>query len=327
MKVILLVAGRGVRLLPYTSGVPKPLVPVGNRPLLGHILEAFSGIHVDELILITGHLSSQIERYVADVYTRPFRIIEQTNLDGTGGAVHAARVHIDCPVLVVFGDALFDIGLSRSTEMPSGNIIWTQTVDDFQNYGIVHGDTAGRMKEIIEKPKSDVGRQANIGIYFVSDYQLLLECLGEVMAGPSIKGEYFFTYALNGMVKHGANIAIREAAAWHDCGRLHALLAAQGAHFSRHIPPAKQHRPGVTIIEPTIIDADVELEDCVIGPNVSIGAGCRIKSSRVHHTIIGRNCALHQVTLEQVLLGDGTHMSGQNYKGFIAGHGQVRQAD
>ena len=103
----------------------------------------------------------------------PYRNVSQQRLDGTGGAVNAAIDHIDCPALIVFGDLIFDADLSGLLKRPDQNVIWTQTVEDYQRFGIVQTDKLGGMKAIVEKPKHDVGRKANIGVYYVSAHRAL----------------------------------------------------------------------------------------------------------------------------------------------------------
>ncbi len=143
MKVVLLLAGRGTRLLPMTETMPKPLLPVAGAPVLEHILKPLRALPIEELIVVTGHLGEHIEAYLREFYRIPFRNVTQTRLDGTGGAVHAAIDHIDCPALIVFGDSIFAADLSGLIERPDQNVIWAQTVEDYQRFGIVQTDELG----------------------------------------------------------------------------------------------------------------------------------------------------------------------------------------
>src|SRR5205823_1799416 len=135
----------------------------------------------------------------------------------------------------------------------------------------------GNMKVIIEKPKIDVGHMANIGLYYVSDHRALRESLHRIMMGPAIKGEYYFTYALNDMVKNGYPFQVREVDSWDDCGDLNSFLATNQRLLSATNGALPGGYSGIEIIPPVAVDENVELQDCVIGPDVTIRSGTRIR--------------------------------------------------
>lgn len=322
MKVIILLAGKGTRFLPLTRTVPKPLIPVGGEAVLSHILATLHPLEIDELILVTGYLSEEIETFVRAHYGGPVQIVQQHALDGTGGAVNAARAHIDGPVLIIFGDTLFDADLRFLNTGGSRNLIWTRSVDDPERFGIVQKNEAGTMERIIEKPRHDVGRQANIGLYYISDHSALLAGLDHVMGGNAIGGEYFFTYALNHMVENGHPIDVLDVDGWHDCGTLDALLATN-AYLLEQDRRAEEQTPGVEIIDPVRIHDSAVLEDCRIGPNVTIGAGSRITGSQIANSIVAADCDLASVTLDGSLVGPGETIKGKNLQGCIAANGET----
>src|SRR6267143_5510407 len=114
MKVIVPRAGKGTRLLPLTKRVPKPLVRVAGRPVMDYVMDAVgrAGLHVDELIVITGHLKDVVERYIVTHYDVKATFVEQKTLDGTAGAINLARPYVDSPVLIIFVDTVFEADLS-----------------------------------------------------------------------------------------------------------------------------------------------------------------------------------------------------------------------
>ena len=325
MKVILLLAGKGVRFLPLTERLPKPLIRVAGASVLEHILRSIARLEVSEIILITSHLSAQIEAFMAQHYRGVYRIIRQDKLDGTGGAVYAARDHIDGPVLVLFGDTIFEADLSCLKERPHENVIWTRHVEDFQRFGIVQTGEAGNMAVIVEKPPVDVGRNANIGLYYLADHQALWSALERVMKGASINGEYYFTYALNHMVKNGHSIRVANVNAWHDCGTLSALIETNQQLLLQETKSQTLQFEGVTVVPPVWIEEGAILRDCQIGPNVTIEAGCNIVSSKIKHSLVGRNCVLRNVELTQSLVGPGESLSDVIVERSIVAHGEVKQ--
>src|SRR5438552_19028049 len=102
MKVIMPMAGKGTRLLPLTKRVPKPLLNVAGRPVMDYVMDALGRAgQLDALIIITGHLKEKVEEYVRKHYDIPARVIEQTVLDGTAGAVCLGRRYVVAPVSVL----------------------------------------------------------------------------------------------------------------------------------------------------------------------------------------------------------------------------------
>ncbi len=296
---------------------------MAGAPVLEHILTPLRALPIQELIVVTGHLGAHIEAYLREFYARPYRNITQERLDGTGGAVNAAIDHIDCPVLIVFGDSIFDADLSGLLKRPEQNVIWTQTVEDYQRFGIVQTDKLGDMEEIVEKPKHDVGRKANIGVYYVSAHRALRDSLQRIMTLPPINGEYYFTYALNDMVKTGESFKVIETDSWHDCGDLASMLATNRRLLAaaNRVPP--HGFSGVTIIPPVAIHEDAHLQDCRIGPDVSIGSGSRITSSNISNAIVARNCLLDNVVVRNSIVGDGEKLTHVDLQGFIAANGKA----
>ena len=100
MKVIVPLAGKGTRLLPLTRRVPKPLVHVAGRPVMDYVMDALSGLDIEELIVITGHLKDVVQQYIVEKYDVAARFVEQKTLDGTAGAINLARPYVDGPVLI-----------------------------------------------------------------------------------------------------------------------------------------------------------------------------------------------------------------------------------
>jgi glucose-1-phosphate thymidylyltransferase len=326
MKAVLLLAGKGTRFLPLTENIPKPLIQVAGAPVLAHILASLRQVKIDELILITGYLDDHIRSYMHDSYPDPYRIIRQDRLDGTGGAVYAAKDYLDGPVLVVFGDTIFEADLSGLNGNQTDNLIWTRSVEDYQRFGIVQTDAHGHMREIIEKPQIDIGRNANIGLYFIADHRAFLAGLERVMAKPPINGEYYVTYALNDMVTNGCTIKVKTVQGWHDCGTLGALVATNNHLLAAGQSAPVQNQPGVTIIPPVRIAEGVHLQDCNIGPNVTIAEGCRITSSSIAHSIIGPNCNLDILVVNQSLIGEDTRLSRKTIESCIVANGKIRSA-
>ena len=146
-----LVGGLGTRLGALTATTPKPILPCGGRPFLFWLLREFVRFGVTDFLLLTGHLSAEIERAAADIQAalpRPARITlsEEPIRAGTGGAVFHARDQLQDRFLLCNGDSLFDCNFANllaaaATDRPDviGRIVLRQ-LDDASRYGVVEID-------------------------------------------------------------------------------------------------------------------------------------------------------------------------------------------
>ncbi len=306
MKVIVPLAGKGTRLLPLTRRVPKPLVRVAGRPVMDYVIDSLQGLAVEELIVITGHLSDTVERYVRTHYDIRARFVAQQTLDGTAGAINLARPYVDGPVLIVFVDTLFeaDLGIVRTAD--ADGIIWTKEVEDYQRFGVIVTDAQGYMMRIVEKPQEPVSKLANIGLQYVKDWQTLFAGIAHVLDQPPGKGgEYYLTDAFQYMVDRGRRLLTVPVRGWYDCGQVDTLLAT-----NRHLLEQGRARlpsgpcPRCTIVPPVYIEDGAVIHDASVGPNVSIETGSFVAESTIANAILGRNVRVIRGTVRDSLVGD-----------------------
>ncbi len=326
MKVILPVAGKGTRLLPITKHVPKPLIRVAGRPVLDYVIDKLAGLNVEELIFITGHLKDKVEAYVRRAYDLPARFVEQAVQDGTAGAVNLARPYVDGPVLIVFVDTVFDADLSIVTHSKADGIIWVKEVEDYQRFGVVVTDRGGYMERIVEKPAQPISRLANIGLYYISDWESLYQGIDWALTRPKLKGEWFLTDAFQYMIDHGKKLLTAEVAGWYDCGKVETVLST-----NRHLlDTGHAKRPStdgdVTIIDPVYVASGVTLRSSTIGPNVSIDEGAVIEKSTLRDVIVGRNAQVAGSKVEHSMIGDDARVQNQQLHNMVVAKDETAPA-
>ncbi|MGH7606552.1 MAG: sugar phosphate nucleotidyltransferase [Gemmatimonadales bacterium] len=328
MKVIVPLAGKGTRLLPLTNSVPKPLVKVAGRPVMDYVMDAIAGLDLEELIVITGHLKEQVERYVTAQYRLPARFVEQRTLDGTAGAINLARPFVDGPVLIIFVDTLFDADLAIVRTTDADGILWAKEVEDYQRFGVIVTDPRGHMARIVEKPDTPISRLANIGLYYIKDWRTLFDGIAHVMGSrPGKGGEFYLTDAFQYMVDRGRKLVVGAVTGWYDCGKVDTLLATNH-HLLEHGRARRPARlpPGVRITDPVYIADDVVLADSSIGPNVAIGAGSRVTGSRVSESILGDGVRVENATVVGSLVGDGEAIQGRELRAVVRAGGEEAPA-
>ena len=173
MKAMVLAAGLGTRLRPITYSVPKPMVPILNRPVMEHIVKLLSGQGFNEIIanlhwypdVIKSHFGDGSEFKVELSYSY------EDDLLGTAGGVYGAREFFDDSFLVISGDALTDIDLETMRQFHESHdgiaTLATKKVEETDEFGVVITGDDGRIQGFQEKPDpaEALSNMANCGIY------------------------------------------------------------------------------------------------------------------------------------------------------------------
>ncbi|HEU4630602.1 MAG TPA: sugar phosphate nucleotidyltransferase [Gemmatimonadaceae bacterium] len=326
MKVIIPLAGKGTRLRPHTHVTPKPMLRVAGKPVMDYILEDLARLGtVEQVIYITGHLKEKVEEHAREALDVPSVFVEQKVQDGTAGAVNLARPYVDQPVLIVFVDTIFDADLSVVKDVDADGIIWTKEVEDYQRFGVVVTDADGNMTRIVEKPSEPISKRANIGLYYIRNWQLLYEGIDHVLRQPMNQGEYYLTDAFQYMIDHGARIRVIDVEGWYDAGKLETLIDTNRVMLEK----GRARTPAglgddARIVEPVYIEDGVTITDSLVGPNVAIGAGTTIANSTLRDTIVGSEARILNSTLAMSLVGDAAVVDGVRGQANVGDHAEVR---
>ena len=313
MKAVILAGGEGTRLRPLTCNVPKPMVPILNRPFLEHMLSHLSGHGVEHAILTMWYLPDVIRSHFGNGEGLGLRLsytLEETPL-GTAGAVKNVEDELDGAFLVLNGDIFTDLDLSAMARFhrDSGamvTIALTQ-VEDPSAFGVVDMDESGRVSRFVEKPAPGEAPSnwVNAGTYLVEREALAQAPLGE---------HYMFERGLfPKLLEMGAPVyGYRSNAYWADLG-----TPASYARVHRDMLPTAGATDGhdVTGVHSSArISGPVLLgRGCAIGPDaivqgpVVMGAGCRVgEGAVIRDAILWRDVEVGRgAELDACILGDG----------------------
>ncbi|MDE1766910.1 MAG: nucleotidyltransferase family protein [Thaumarchaeota archaeon] len=169
MKAVILAGGLGTRLQPYTTFLPKAMLPLGDKPLLEHLIEWIKNNGVDSFVLCVSYLRKTIEDYFEDGSRFGVKIeyaIANRPL-ATAGQLKTAREFIDDTFVCVYGDSIFDFNLKNMIGYHKKKKAFvTMGLYEYKTklpYGFIETDKTNRVKEWKEKP--DVKGNINIGCY------------------------------------------------------------------------------------------------------------------------------------------------------------------
>jgi bifunctional UDP-N-acetylglucosamine pyrophosphorylase/glucosamine-1-phosphate N-acetyltransferase len=220
MDAIILAAGLGTRLRPYTLTTPKPLLPVRGRPILDWALGALPRT-VERVLVVVHYLAEQIEAYLhMQQHVREWVTVKQGQPRGTGDALRSCRDRLRSDrFLVVNGDDLYGAAdLADLADCPAGLLV--QAVDEPRRFGIAFLKPDGTLERLVEKPDLDGRRLANTGAY------VFPREVFEIELTLSARGEYEITDYVSALAARGA-VQVVEARFWLPIGTVDVWEKAQ----------------------------------------------------------------------------------------------------
>jgi len=210
MQAVILAGGEGTRLRPLTSTVPKPVVPLVDRPFIAFMLEWLRGHGVDDVVISCGFMASGVHNVLGDgsAYGMRLRYVEEPKPLGTGGAVKFAEELLDERFLMLNGDVLTDIDLTAQIAQHERTgaraTLALVPVEDPSAYGLVRRNGDASVSEFLEKPSPD---QIDTNLVNAGAYVLHRDVLADVPRGEhvSIEREVFPTLVGDGLYGYEAS--------------------------------------------------------------------------------------------------------------------------
>jgi glucose-1-phosphate thymidylyltransferase len=310
MKAIIPVAGVGTRLRPHTYTLPKVLLNVAGKPILGHILDALQQHNIDEATIIVGYMGDLVEDYVRRNYSMNVTFIYQEERLGLGHSIWIAREQItdNEPLLIILGDTIFDVDLSLATNSRFSTL-GVKSVDDPRRFGVVELEK-GFISRLIEKPENPTTNLALVGLYFINNPKLLVESLQSLIDNNiRTRDEYQLTDALQMMIDKGEKFTTFPVEGWYDCGKPETLLST-----NRYLLDGKstyKTPEGAVIIPPAFVAENAIVERSVIGPYTTVASGATVIDSVVRDSIISDGATVTASTLEQSIIGNNAIVKGK----------------
>lgn len=290
---VILSAGKGSRIDPFNAHYPKPLLPVGNRPIIGHHLERLRALGCGEACLVVGHLMDHIINYYGrgDAAGIPVRYIEQDQTLGIAHAAGKAEPFVDGPMLLCLGDIFYLTSrLERMVERYArGDVSAVLAVMEEKdpasmrkNFSVEIGPD-GYVSRVVEKPRAPRSNLKGCGIYLFGP-----EIFDAIRKTPrtALRDEYEITTSIQILIDDGFKVAAESVIDWDLNVTFPKDLLTGNLQWLKHagvdnlVAPTARVHAGAKLVravvgEGVIIDAPVVIEDSVILPNSRVDEDLR----------------------------------------------------
>jgi UDP-N-acetylglucosamine diphosphorylase / glucose-1-phosphate thymidylyltransferase / UDP-N-acetylgalactosamine diphosphorylase / glucosamine-1-phosphate N-acetyltransferase / galactosamine-1-phosphate N-acetyltransferase len=327
LKAIVLAAGEGIRLRPFTDRMPKGMISVGNKPILSYVIESLVSSGISEIVLVVGYQKERIMDYFKDgaLYHAHITYVVQDRQLGTGHALLKAAQSFGTETLVVPADNLVNSVMIASIKDQMTPSVLCVLHDEPSNYGVVEIED-GRLKNIYEKPQSDQGNIISTGIYKLPKEMI------SVLKKMVDQGRTDLTDTIKEMISEGFLInALLSHEPWQDVVYPWDIIQVNENIMQQKDSMISEGtiEKGVVIKGPVIIGKNtiVRSGSYLLGP-VSVGDGCHIGPSTclfpsttvgdqvtigpftsIHNCVIMANSSIDShCCLKQSIIGEGCRL-------------------
>ncbi len=308
MKGVVLAAGYGSRLLPFTSFRPKHLLPVAGKPILHRSLEYMRDIlDITEIIIVVGYQRQSIMDYFKngqELGMDVFYVVQHAgHARGLAAATGLVQDQISKDFVLFLGDNLFGANLKKVIDLHNeSNASATLHVEEHENpqrFGVVEldGDNVLSVEEKPENPKSN-----NV----ITGFYVLSPTIFNMISGlkPSARGEYEISDALQAMIDNNYMVKAAKIDGWRlDIGYPEDLLAVNQLLLNDETHTVKGDIESSTIIPPVFIAEGSKVTNSLIGPYVMIEKGVFIDHCEIKNSVVLENSKLYRSVISDSVIG------------------------
>jgi mannose-1-phosphate guanylyltransferase/phosphomannomutase len=315
MKAVVMAGGFGTRLRPLTYSLPKPMVPMMNKPMMQHIIELLRAHGISEIVATLFYQPEVITNYFGDgsQHRVNIKFIHAEEDYGTAGSVRNAADYLNERFIVISGDVLTDFNLTKALqfhqEKKSHVTLLLTCIANPLQYGVVITDASGNIVRFLEKPSwSEVFSDTiNTGIYIIEPEVLQLipyheefDFSNNLFPMMMEKKMRLMGYVADGYWRDVGTLTEYQEAHY-DCLSRRVNVEINGTKHQQHfigeetqIKTSLDNMSGTVVIgNHCIIGEDVHLNNTVIGNNCTIEAGAMISNSVLWDNVtIGRKSEL-----------------------------------
>lgn len=327
MKGILLCAGNGTRMQPFTFSLPKPLLPVMNRPLIDHAIEKFRAAGIQEIGLVINPSQQAIADHINTAYKgQKIELLVQRKQLGIAHALRSVQDFIgEETFALLLGDNLLTGPLRALVQSAADgkSSLLLKRVPNPQEFGVALVDEKqSRILKLEEKPSVPKSDLAVMGAYVFQP--AIFDAINAIQ--PSGRGEYEITDAIQWLIDHDYPVTYRETllpifdvgthSRWLEANTW--MMAEQGQGQGEVSIGRNTSVERCVFLGNVHVGDDCILENAVIGPNVSLQNGCVVKECRIENSILLAGAAIQtRQSIRDSILGQGAAIKGDTIRGAV----------
>lgn len=304
MKGLILCAGKGTRLRPFSYSQPKPLLPVANNPVLFYSIQSLVNLGIKDIGVVINSSQEKVMKEklgTGNLFGASITYIYQPQAKGIADAVKQAEPFIEGePFLLLLGDNIIQENLTGlitdiEEKQVNGSIILSR-VKNPHEFGIAEID-GERIISIEEKPAIPKSNLAVIGAYTFDS--AIFKAIDSI--SPSVRGEYEITDAIQWMLNHNFTLSYSiTTKGYSDVGTIERWLQANRWKLDditngENMISEQTKIINCELIPPVIIDSGCDLKNSIIGPYVSIASHSKIDGCKIENSIILEGAHLEQI--------------------------------
>ena len=307
LKGVILAAGKGTRIYPFSEKYPKPILPVANKPLMQYQIELMASIGIEEVIVVIGHLGYEIVRRIGqgEEYGVHIHYVEQKTTLGIAHAVGTLESLVEGPFMLFLGDIYFvSNSLGDMVEIMARDslqaVLATMVEEDVdkikRNFAVIL-DGDGLVERVVEKPQYPQNNLKGCGIYLFSP-----QIFDAIRRTPrtAMRDEYEITDAIQILINDGGRVRSLNV-----IERDMNLTYPQDLLELNLYEIARQN--GENIVGKRVeIAPTAAVRNCVVGSEVRIGEGVQLENCVVFDRVIveaGKSYVNAILTQERVIFG------------------------
>jgi len=305
IKGVILAAGKGARIYPFSDHFPKPILPIANKPLMEYQIELMASIGIEEIIIVIGHLGYEIVRKIGegDAHGVKINYVEQQTTLGIAHAVGSLESFINMPFLLFLGDIFFvtDSLKSMVTMMEQEKlqcVLATKVEGDIEkikrNFSVIL-DHNGFVRRVIEKPQYPLNNLKGCGIYLFDP-----QIFDAIRRTPrtAMRDEYEITDSIQILIEDGGRVKSLNVI------DLDMNLTYPHDLLELNLYEIKRRNSKNILGENVFMASNVTIKNSVIGNNVQIGEGVALIDCVVFDDVIiekGRTFTKSIITRDRII--------------------------
>jgi glucose-1-phosphate thymidylyltransferase len=250
-----------------------------------------------------------VKEYVHANYKIKVDFVEQEERLGLGHAIYISRHTFSrSPILIILGDTIFDVDLKSMIENEQTQI-GVKYVDNAQRFGVAE-TTNNYIINLVEKPDIPKSNLAVVGLYYITQPQLLVDCLEEMInKNTRTKNEFQLTDALQMMIGRGEKMKTFPVEGWFDCGKPETLLATNRHLLEHQLAPP--FRKDIVVCPPVFISSKAKITNAIIGPNATIAEDTTVENSIIRNSIVSKGATVRDALIEDSIIGNNALVHGK----------------